>query len=268
MFPPSVAYLDVSYNNIQTWSFVDQLPKHLPGLSGLRLSHNPVYDVADPEGKAAASSSEESHMLTVARLGNLKTLNLSAVTAADRTNAEMFYLSRIGKQLATVPEAEEHTVLKLHPRYTELCALYGAPVVIRRQEVNPNFLEARLVTVEFHCEHRGSKTVRIPKSFDIYRVKGIAGRLFDLPPLQLRLIWETGEWDPVAGFDEQDRDSSDDEEEGGQTDVTRTREAADQGDADGKPGRWIKREVELRDGPRQLGYCVDGLDVKIRVEVS
>jgi hypothetical protein len=33
-----------------------------------------------------------------------------------------------------------------------------------------------------------------------------------------------------------------------------------------KGGRWVKREVELKDGPRQFGYCVDGLEAKIRVE--
>ncbi len=33
-----------------------------------------------------------------------------------------------------------------------------------------------------------------------------------------------------------------------------------------KGGRWVKREVELKDGPRQFGYCVDGLEARIRVE--
>lgn len=38
------------------------------------------------------------------------------------------------------------------------------------------------------------------------------------------------------------------------------------GGMNGKSGRWIEREVELKDGPKQLGYCVDGLDVSIRIE--
>ncbi|KAH7197005.1 uncharacterized protein B0J16DRAFT_10926 [Fusarium flagelliforme] len=265
IFSESVQYLDVSYNNIQSWTFVDQLPKHFPGLVGLRIGHNPFYDAADADAKA--SSSEESHMFTIARLASLKSLNFSQVTPADRTNAEMFYLSRIGKQLAAAPEEAEAEVLALHPRYTELCEIYGAPNIVRRSEVNQAFLEARLVTVGFHLEGGEEKSTKIPKSYDIYAVKGIAGKLFGLSPLKLGLIWETGEWDPVAGFDDQEGESSDEEEaeeERERKDVDAN--AAEEEENTGKPGRWVKREVELKDGPRQLGYCVDGLDVKIRVE--
>ncbi|KAJ4271786.1 hypothetical protein NW762_000492 [Fusarium torreyae] len=264
IFSQTVQYLDVSYNNIQSWTFVDQLPKHFPGLIGLRIGHNPFYDAADADAKA--SSSEESHMFTVARLASLKSLNFSQVTPADRTNAEMFYLSRITKQLAAVPEDAEGEVLALHPRYADLCKIYGEPNVVRRLEVNPSFLEARLITVGFHLQDGEEKVSKIPKSYDIYAVKGIAGKLFDLSPLKLGLIWETGEWDPVAGFDEQEGDSSDEEE----AEEERERKGLDthaaEVDSASKPGRWVKREVELKDGPRLLGYCVDGMDVKIRVE--
>ena len=250
VFPASVQYLDVSYNNISSWEFVDALPTHLPGLTGLRLAHNPVYVMQDTQQRI--NSSEESHMFTIARLAKLQSLNFAQVRPADRTNAEMFYLSRIAKQLATVPESAENTVLAQHPRYGELCGIYGEPDVVRRDEINPSFLEARLITVAFRLGD-DAKTTRIPKAFDIYTVKSIAGKLFGLSPLRLRLVWETGEWDPVAGYAEQDGDDSSDEEE-----------AAD-GPED-ESGRWIKREVELKDGPRQLGYCVDGLDVSIRME--
>ncbi|EFY90816.1 tubulin-specific chaperone, putative [Metarhizium acridum CQMa 102] len=262
IFPPSLQYLDISYNSISAWSFVDLLPTHFPGLNALRLSHNPVYDAAKDDDKRA-SSSEESHMFTIGRLANLRSLNFAQVKAADRTNAEMFYLSRIAKQLATVPESAEHTILVQHPRYRELCDIYGEPDVIRRNEINPSFLEARLISVTFHLEEGQTKTCRIPRSFDIYAVKGIAGKLFDLPPLRVKLVWETGEWDPVAGYDDRDGDSSDDEELLGAETVEKAQET---GGMNGKSGRWIEREVELKDGPRQLGYCVDGLDVSIRIE--
>ncbi|KND95341.1 Tubulin-specific chaperone E [Tolypocladium ophioglossoides CBS 100239] len=271
IFPPSLQYLDVSYNDIQEWSFVDALSAHFPGLAGLRLAHNPVHDKHGGETKAP--SSEESHMFTIGRVASLTSVNFTQIKPADRTNAEMFYLSRIAKQLATVPESAEHTILALNPRYAKLCKIYGEPDVIRRNEVNPSFLEARLVSVSFRHEGKGQqKTSRIPKSFDIYAVKGIAGKLFGLSPLRLRLIWETGEWDPVAGYDERDGESSD---EGDSVLV----EAAGQGGGDDHPegedkyakdksGRWVKREVELTDGPKQLGYCVDGLDVTVRIEMA
>ncbi|PHH72305.1 hypothetical protein CDD82_6045 [Ophiocordyceps australis] len=276
IFPPSLHYLDMSYNEIGDWAFVDGLGLHFPGLTGLRIAHNPVYGRSDTE--SGTPSLEESHMMTVARLGRLKSVNFTQVRQGDRANAEMFYLSRIARQLAAVPEAAEHTVLARHPRYAELCEIYGAPDILRRDQVNPSFLEARLVTVAFYCGAKGPKTVRIPRSFDIYAVRGIAGKLFRLSPLKIRLVWETGEWDPVAGYDEAECGSDADDADDGHTGHVGSRsppcrlgESRHEGgieEARDKSGRWVKREAELTDGPKQLGYCVDGHDVKIRLEVS
>ncbi|PWI74193.1 tubulin-specific chaperone [Purpureocillium lilacinum] len=271
IFPHSLKYLDVSYNSIEEWSFVDALATHFPGLTGLRLAHNPVYDAQREVDTKTASSSEESHMFTIARLAGLKSVNFTHIQHADRTNAEMFYLSRIARQLAAVPEGAEHTVLAQHPRWAELCGLYGEPDVVRRSEVNPSFLEARLVTVGFHYQDDAGtlrkRTTRIPRSFDIYAVKGIAGKLFGVPPLRVRLVWETGEWDPVARYDERDGESSDEDDDDDDM-VVETPPGDSEDYSKETSGRWVKREVELRDGPKQLGYCVDGQDVNIRVEIT
>ncbi|KAK3394512.1 hypothetical protein B0H63DRAFT_47953 [Podospora didyma] len=287
VFPPSLQYLDISYNQVSTWSLVDSLHSVFPGLNSLRFSHNPIYDNAELDNPSSVISAhvnkggktDEAYMLLLARLPNLKVLNFSTITPADRADAEMFYLSRIAKQLAAVPEAAEGEVLARHRRWAELCELYGEPAVVRQGEVNPNFLEGRLIGVQF-CLSEGSwdaaqpadrlrKDAMIPKSFDLYTVKGIVGKLFGLPPLELRLVWETGEWDPVAGFDDEAGDSSEEEEM--EVEWERTE---DQGASAGevpptgsKGGRWVKREVELKDGPRHFGYCVDGLEAKIRVEL-
>ncbi len=270
IFPDSLQYVDISYNQVSIWSFVDELPTCFPGLISLRFAHNPIYDNPDPEYSVQSkTSTEEAYMFTVGRVGKLKALNFGSISKDDRQNAEMFYLARIGKHLAAVPEEQEAEVIKDHKRYAELCEIYGPPVVNRKKEINPAFLEARLLTVQFVL-HRPSHstttdwTTRIPKSFDIYAVKGIAGERFGVRPLALRLIWETGEWDPVAGFDDEVEDSSDEEDgEGAET----RRGGEDSQPGEGKAGKWVKREVELQDGPRQLGFCVDGLEAKIRVEI-
>ncbi|GKT40129.1 tubulin-specific chaperone E [Colletotrichum spaethianum] len=269
VFPPSLQYLDISYNAVMTWSFVDVLPTSFPGLTALRLAHNPVYDRPDPDaigGGTQTKSTDEAFMITIGRLGGLKALNFTPISTADRANGEMFYLSRIAKQLASVPEAAEPEVLAQHARYAELCDIYGAPDIIRRDEIDPTYLEARLITVHFTHKTMTTKTITIPKSSDIYAVKGVAGRLFGAEPLRLRLVWETGEWDPVGGFDEDENadDSSDEEDAGVGGEGAET--GADASAREEKGGRWVKREVELKDGPRQLGFCVDGMDVKIRVE--
>ncbi|KAI0548253.1 Thioesterase/thiol ester dehydrase-isomerase [Xylaria curta] len=272
IFSTSLQYLDVSYNQISSWTFVDELPTCFPGLTSLRFAHNPIYERPDPELSTNSKNyTEEAYMFTVGRLANLKALNFGAISAADRQDAEMFYLAHIGKHLATVPEIQEAEILQYHKRYAELCDIYGTPVVNRKKEIDPAFLEARLVTIRFIFHPKGQdalqRTTKIPKSFDIYAVKGIAGKLFGAKPLSLRLIWETGEWDPVAGFDDEVEDSSGDEEE---VSVVGRVEAATPGDNSqqgGKAGKWVKREVELPDGPRQLGFCVDGLEAKIRIEL-
>ncbi|KAI1368660.1 Thioesterase/thiol ester dehydrase-isomerase [Xylaria arbuscula] len=291
-FSTSLQYLDVSYNQISSWSFVDELPACFPGLASLRFAHNPIYDQPDPELSSTTNAknfTEEAYMFTVGRLANLKTLNFGTISPADRQDAEMFYLAHIGKHLATVPETQAAEVLQHHKRYAELCELYGPPTVNRRKEVNPAFLEARLVSVQFVLFHPPEgqrrdaiivqRATRIPKSFDIYAVKGIAGKLFGIKPLSIRLVWETGEWDPVAGFDDEVEDSSDDDD--GDDDEEEEEELPPAKDDEGKvaasgnnanageeePGKWVKREVELPDGSRQLGFCVDGLEARIRVEM-
>ncbi|KAK6948450.1 hypothetical protein Daesc_010216 [Daldinia eschscholtzii] len=273
IFSESLKYLDVSYNQVSSWEFVDALPTCFPGMTSLRFSHNPIYDNPDPQFSTNSKAiTEEAYMFTVGRLANLKILNFATISNTDRQDAEMFYLGRIGKHLATVPEDKEAEIIKQHRRYAELCELYGPPVVNRQKEINPAFLEARLVTVHFtfHSKDKEGeileRTTRIPKSFDIYAVKGIAGKLFGLKPLGVRLTWETGEWDPVGGFDDEVEDSSDEEEEQEQAEIGEATDTGGDAQVDTKTGKWVKREVELQDGPRQLGFCVDGLEAKIRVE--
>jgi hypothetical protein len=265
-FGSKLGYVDLSYNDVADWAFIDTLADVFPGLRALRLSHNPIYEGASI-GMGQVNSIEEGYMLTIARLGKLTALNFSNITAADRTNAEMYYLSKIGKAMGEVAEAEEQSVASQHKRYPELCEIYGAPVVVRTKAgaVNPDFLEARLIRFTFYLppekdshEEPITKLREIPKSFDIYRVKGIVGRMFDIRPLSMRLIWETGEWDPVAGYEEEEEDEDSDYEGEG-----RTGKSA----ASAEKGKWMRREVEIEDGTRQVGFCVDGMDAKVRIEL-
>jgi tubulin-specific chaperone E len=279
VFPKCLEYLDLSYNKVATWLFVDSLPDIFPGLLALRLTHNPIYESPDPDSTGQGKgTTEEAYMITIGRLATIKSLNFTAITESDRANAEMFYLSRIAKSLAAVPESSEASVIATHKRYAELCELYGQPDIIRRHQINPAFLEARLVTVDFHFINPESterknenikRTSKIPKSFDIYAVKGIAAKLFGVSALRLKLIWETGEWDPVAGFEEEVGDSSEEEDAEQELEkvVSSTDALGGHYQLERKTGRWVKREVELKEGPRQLGFCVDGLEAKIRVEL-
>jgi len=268
IFGKNLHYVDLSYNSIKSWDFIDSLAQVFPGLTALRVSHNPIYATKSKE-TGLATSTEEGYMLTLARLGSLKALNFSAITAADRTNAEMYYLSQIGKAMAVVPESEEHTITAKHKRYHELCEKYEAPNVVRKdaKDINPDFLEARLINFTFYMPPatkpgQGEAITmerEIPKSFDVYRVKGLVGRMFDIRPLQSRLVWETGEWDPVAGYEELGDSSDEEEDEPMEAKASTT--SKDQ-------GKWMKREIEIVESTRRIGFCVDGMEARVRVEIK
>lgn len=286
IFGDQLYYVDLSYNNVANWNFVDELSDVFPGLTALRFSHNPIYERA-VKGGSSLSSIEEGYMLTLARIANLKVLNFSNITLAERTNAEMFYLSRIGKAMAEVPENEEHLVAAQHRRFNELCDIYGALSIVRAgPAINPEFLEARLIKFTFSVatetrerqeSNIGTKIQEIPKGFDVYQVKGIVGRLYGLRPLSLRLIWETGEWDPVAGYEDEEEEGDTDEEdeedfnrvekEGLASEIHKEKGQDLKEKGTSERGKWMKREVELENGTRQIGFWIDGSEAKVRVEI-
>ncbi|KAH7403550.1 hypothetical protein BKA64DRAFT_669327 [Cadophora sp. MPI-SDFR-AT-0126] len=262
-FGKQLKYVDLSYNAVCEWKFVNNLDHVFPGMTALRFAHNPIYRSSKDAG--SFSSMDDSYMLTLARIRNLEMLNFSKITAADRTNSEMFYLSQITREISEAPESKEPDVVARHPRYAELCEKHGAPTIVRKEAgiINPNFLEARLIKFTF-CLPPNSRVGQteeirlegeIPMSFDVYRVKGLVGKMLGVRPLSLSLIWETGEWDPVAGYEEFEDDDEDkeiiDEE------IAARREK----------GKWMKREVEIEDGTRQVGNLVDGLEAIVRVEL-
>ena len=298
-FTQKLHYIDISYNSVSEWSFVDSLPAVFPGMTSLRFAHNPIY--TNPASASSTSASladtgkneqnamktvEEGYMLTLARIAQLKSLNFSTITTADRTNAEMYYLSCIGKELASFPESQAEELIKRHPRYAELIKIYDEPSIIRKEpgRVNPNLLEARLIEFIFYIpeaidgsQGKKKKIIEIPKTFDVYRVKGIVGRALGIPPLSLKLIWETGEWDPVAGYE----DELEDDDNGPQSEDMKYRtidtvveppakslssDGMVKNEEERETGKWMKREVEIMDGTRQIGFWVDSMKASVRVE--
>ncbi|PBP24547.1 CAP-Gly domain-containing protein [Diplocarpon rosae] len=257
-FGNQLRYVDLSYNAVSDWKFVDEMDHVFPGMTALRLAHNPIYKSSKKVG--SFTSMDDSYMLTLARIRNLETLNFSKITTADRTNSEMFYLSQIATEISAAPEGRGKDTIHRHPRYAELCEKHGSPSIARTEVgvVNPNFLEARLIKFTLYMppntQANQPEEIRmrreIPMSFDVYALKGLVGKMFGVRPLSTRLIYETGEWDPVAGY-EDFQDEEDDAEDGAGD--QRTQEVGDQ-------GKWMEREVELEDGTRQLGNLVDGLE--------
>ena len=48
---------------------------------------------------------------------------------------------------------------------------------------------------------------KLPRTLGIYALKGLVGKMFNLQPMSLKLIWETGELDPPpSGHNEDDEE--------------------------------------------------------------
>lgn len=298
-FSQTLKSVDLSYNRIDSWEFVNELPRVFPGLEILRTSGNPLYNQAvAPSSVTGLPESpmtvDEAYMLTLSRLARLQVLNYSKITAAERSNAELYYLSLIGRELSATAQSAEPSILARHPRYSELCDRYSEPTVSRPDAgaghlaANPRTVAARLVQLSFYLsdstqaaavqlppdQHRpGPVLHHVPRSLDTYQVKAIVARQFGLAPYSFRLIWETDEWDPAVAEhgrraeegggenEEADWDSSDDESWGESAGAA----AASEGTASATG--LVRRQVELVDSTRDIGFWFEDVRAgRIRVD--
>ena len=114
----------------------------------------------------------------------------------------------------------------------------------------------------------------IPRTVDVYRLKGIVGHLFAIRPLSIKLIWETDEWDPVGEGDggwsvsEDDGSSSSSSSDDDDTEKKRSASTKEKKHREQKKkkGLWRRRELELVDGTREVGFFVEGMEARVRVE--
>lgn len=253
----SLTHLDLKSTLLGSFAAISTLTWVCPALVSLLITNTPL------------SRLPSAFLLTLARHPALKSLNFSDVKPAERQNAELYYLSVIALELSEISsQADKKRILTEHPRFPELCAIHGEPTSLTKKDesigIAPGTFEARVVEFTFYSIIDGNvveKKKDIPRSFDVYRIKGIVGRLLGVRPLGCKLIWEMGEWDPVGREDEDIWSCS---EEGGEDDdQDRNRAEADEGNSRGK---WVKREVELVDGTKDVGFWIDRREARIRVE--
>lgn len=260
---PTIA-IDLAYNSIASWSFFDSLDDAFPSLRHLRITGNPLYsDLTSAEGKPLTA--EDGYMLTIARLPRLETLNYSKISEKERLNSETYYLGQIAAELSREPIEHTANIVSKHPRWKALCEEYGEPVVqrqLKQDELDPNSLAAKLVNFTFTLAPYTLPEVstrtwseEIPKSFRAYTVLGMVGKRLGIAPLKLRLIWETGERDPIGrdgGYTgPSEWDSSDDDEELNSATA----------------GGLVAREVEIIAGTRPIGTYIEGREANVRVEL-
>jgi tubulin-specific chaperone E len=78
VFSKTLTHVELAFNDITDWEFVDRLPDVFVGLEQLRISHNPLFQqLRAANGRPL--SEDDGYMLTVAHLGTLLVLNYSPV---------------------------------------------------------------------------------------------------------------------------------------------------------------------------------------------
>lgn len=259
----TIETLDLAQNAISLWSFFDSLTNPYPALRHLITTGIPLYEsLHSAEGKPL--SKQDGYMLTIARLPQLDMLNYSKVTEKERLNSETYYLGQIAAELGNKSAETEREVLRRHPRWEALCEEYGEPSSRREpkaEKVDSRSLAARLLKVSFVLspdqfpDHPSRHWEReIPKTLNIYSLIGLVGKRLNIMPLKLRLVWETGEQDPMSQGD-------------GYT-GPEWWDSSDESDNDPvKDEGSVLREVELVPGTRALGTYIEDSEARIRVEM-
>lgn len=112
------------------------------------------------------------------------------ITPKERQSAETFYLSKIGAEICSVSADEETTLMAHHPRYQELCEIYGEPIIKRAtaSSVHPDSLAAGMVRCTLQMENNGSdspedmETVErdVPRRFTVSNLLSIVGKAFGI----------------------------------------------------------------------------------------
>ncbi len=320
---PTVTSLNIADNYISNFVFIDALPSLFPNLYSLRISKNPLYDqssASTTNGTASDLSqpkipSDSTYYLILARIPSLKILNYTPITDRDREEGEIYYLSIAEKHYRNTlspfspTQSAIGTAQRQCPLYDTLCDKYDHPNILRApppahtptaaQKYAPGTLGARLVTTTFYIPLSTfaspsafphpiySLTRPLPPSMPVYTLKSLLSHHFGLPPLQLRLIYETGELDPVHETTTKLGRGKEGWEEWGDWDVDVKPTSPNSGLAIGETGdgkdddekwidgfllkdgvRWRKREIEILDGMRGWGDYLENnvREAKVRVE--
>ncbi|KII88144.1 hypothetical protein PLICRDRAFT_41270 [Plicaturopsis crispa FD-325 SS-3] len=107
----SLQNLSLSFTALRAWSDIDALAMWCPALQTLSIN-----------GTALAEDTY-ARQFAVARIPTLRTLDAASISARDRTDCELFYMSWIVKH----GPADDDARSELHPRWRDLCTLHGTP---------------------------------------------------------------------------------------------------------------------------------------------
>ncbi|KAN0077124.1 hypothetical protein V8E55_010979 [Tylopilus felleus] len=127
--------LSLSRNDLEQWRCMDALHAWCPNLESLRMIGNPLTEDSAFAGYA--------RQFITAKIPTLLALDSTAISARERTDCELFYLSFVSKH---VP-GSDHEKAQQHPQWIALCNKHGRPAESSGQNVHEDKLSNRLISV-------------------------------------------------------------------------------------------------------------------------
>ncbi|TRY83886.1 hypothetical protein DNTS_030110 [Danionella cerebrum] len=171
------------------WHVVNELEK-LCALVHLSCRRNPLLH--------REKNLETARQIIIARLSQLKQLDMRQIIAEERRGAELDYMKMFGSKWL---QAGGHSDLEKnqpntefiseHPRFLSLIQQYGAPEE-GELEQKPFALKNQLITLTFVCpedSERNPIVKKLPGSMVVQKVKGLLHRLLRLPGVELQLSY-------------------------------------------------------------------------------
>ncbi|RMD40266.1 hypothetical protein DV735_g4865, partial [Chaetothyriales sp. CBS 134920] len=300
---PTITHLTLSSNLIPDFLALSSLPTLFPNLISLGVSSNP-FTATLP----ASAPADSSFYLTLARIPSLKVLNYTTITARDRIEGEIYYISVAEKAIRPILATQSLSAAASYAshhysRYPELCNKYdrtnlletSAPILPGAAAASPSSVShpagsvaSRLVACTFYIpsvsatatptstdekatarkEELLTWTCTLPKTFGVYHLKAIVRKHFA----------------GLAPLQFRLVYTSTELDPVGETTrkVDKSREEWERwGDFDADilavwidgilyrdGARWKQRETEILDGIRPWGDFLDGDEQSVRIRVE
>lgn len=225
---PQIHTLNLSQNSISSFTFIDELPKHFPNLKSLHITQNPFFTTDHATASADPKATDKKYYLTLARLASLQSLNYTKISARDREEGEIYYLSVADDAIKGYVESAKDRKTAIEqakisfPRYEDLARKYGnnslaekflsdktadvekSPRTASEIAYPAGSLGARIVTATFYMADTNpnvSATIKLPSTVPATRVMALLTQHISfkdcIRPLRFRLIYESNELDPV-----------------------------------------------------------------------
>ncbi|KAF9246350.1 hypothetical protein BU15DRAFT_40093 [Melanogaster broomeanus] len=127
--------LALSRNELREWRDIDTLSKWCPHLESLSMTGNPLTE--------DVSHARHARQFIVAKMPSLLVLDSAAISARERTDCELFYLSFVSKN---VPGSDEEKTQD-HPQWVTLCSKHGRPAELSVQNKNEDKLSKSMIAI-------------------------------------------------------------------------------------------------------------------------